>query len=495
MSEELYDSGEEEKEEEMKKAEMYKEIYQAKKFLKVFNRKKLYFNLKFPRNSFDRIIELYGEEDFHPLSFVFFSNPPLNVNIRTSMQINDILSKLNNYLIYPNSYENLNEIEKMRKAPKLKMKSLYSIGDKMGLPYKELIYYISFQMIEINIKKISRMKINSEIYSLIFNLIDLLGAKFGDIESFQIAFYSYRKILKLAGIELDKIIPYLDIYIAESANRQELNLHGKSILCNKARNRKLRDSIELNKRDQNMEIYNGIKRINKMKKPKEFKIFEFFREEASNLIKELNKDEKDEKIEKNNKNYEEEEQEENENKIYNYKKYKGDILNKKEINSVECENNENDNGKNEHNKEREIIEGENWVNLNNGNNTNDDNKNIENRQIIINGQNQGNNKENSNENNNENESIINGKNYFNANKNNEDIIENENLESKTFKNLIFNKKKEEKEKKESDNNSNDIFKNKKDIVRKMKLIIKAKKVGKTPYKIRRAVFIKVEKEK
>ena len=126
---------EEERQEQMKKSDMYKDIYDSKIFLKVFNRKKYEFDFNFPKSSFDRIIELYGKERILPLSFVHFSNPfettetirysSRNINIRTSVQINSILDVLKDYYVYPASFENLDDLEKIQRAPRLKPK--YSI--------------------------------------------------------------------------------------------------------------------------------------------------------------------------------------------------------------------------------------------------------------------------------------------------------------------------------------------------------------------------------
>ena len=45
------DSEEEERQEQMKKSDMYKDIYNSKIFLKVFNRKKYEFDFNFPKSS------------------------------------------------------------------------------------------------------------------------------------------------------------------------------------------------------------------------------------------------------------------------------------------------------------------------------------------------------------------------------------------------------------------------------------------------------------
>ena len=58
----------------MKKLELYHEIYDSKMFLKVYNRKIPNFDIQFPKSSYDRIIELYGKESTLPLFFVLFKS-------------------------------------------------------------------------------------------------------------------------------------------------------------------------------------------------------------------------------------------------------------------------------------------------------------------------------------------------------------------------------------------------------------------------------------
>ena len=93
--------------EEEEKTEIYKAIYETKIFLKVYNRNIENFDMQFPKASYDRIIKLYGNETTLPLSFILFTNPfhmsetikysSRNINVRTSVQIDNILDFLDNY--------------------------------------------------------------------------------------------------------------------------------------------------------------------------------------------------------------------------------------------------------------------------------------------------------------------------------------------------------------------------------------------------------------
>ena len=179
-SDNAYNSEEEEFEDEELNSE-YKEIYDSKMFLKVQNKKKRDFNIQFPKSSFDRIIELYGNEKVVPISFILFANPfaatetircsSRNLNIRTSVQIDGILDFLQNYYIFPASYEGLGELEKIRRAPLLKAKYLKNISQKMAIGFSEMINYISLQMMEINIRETMRTVVGIRVYQMIFNMI------------------------------------------------------------------------------------------------------------------------------------------------------------------------------------------------------------------------------------------------------------------------------------------------------------------------------------
>ena len=297
------DSEEEERQEEMRKHELYQEFYKTKIFLKVYNRKNFEFDLKFPKSSYDKIMELYGHEAIVPLSFVLFSNPyevtetirysSRSINVRTSVQINSILDLLSNYYVYPISYEGLDELEKIKRAPKLKSKYLNNIANKMSLSYSEMINYISLQLTEIDVTETMKTVVSIQVYQLIFNLIHLLSVKCPDKESFELAFYSYRKMLKMAGIELDKIIPYLDVFVLENITRQEVLYNEKSKLLDKIRIRELKESIDMNLRKQNIDLYAGIDTCERMPKSDPIEL-EPLREETSKLLWSLIKVENEE---------------------------------------------------------------------------------------------------------------------------------------------------------------------------------------------------------
>jgi hypothetical protein len=294
--------------EELEKSEIYKAIYDTKIVLKVYNRNIENFDMQFPKASFDRIIQLYGKEINLPLSFVLFTNPfhmsetikysSRNINVRTSVQIDNILDFLDNYYVYPISYENMDELEKTKIAPRLKTRYLKNIAAKMGLDFSEMINYISLQMTEIDVKETTKTIISIQVYQMVFNMIHLLNVKIPEKEPYEFTFYSYRKILKMAGIELNKIIPYLDVLKSDNHTRPELiELENRSLL-DKVQHRELKDSIDPKLRDNNLDLYLGIESCEHIPKPLEFDL-ELDREEASKyllqLIEELeNKNKKEE---------------------------------------------------------------------------------------------------------------------------------------------------------------------------------------------------------
>ena len=282
--------------EEVNKLELYHEIYDSKMFLKVYNRKIPHFNIQFPKSSYDRIIELYGKESTLPLSFVLFGNPmqmsetvrysSKNVNIRTSLQITGIFDFLDNFYIYPASYESLSELEKARIAPRLNTRHLKNICDKMGLKFSEIINYITLQMTEIDIRETMRTVIGIQTYQLVFNMLHLLNVKFPEKDIFEFPFYSYRKMLKMAGIELDKILPYLKVNKVFGQTRRKLIENENRKLLDKIDYRELKESIEPKIKDKDLDLYTGIESCERMPKPTEFDL-EPDREEASNLLQKL----------------------------------------------------------------------------------------------------------------------------------------------------------------------------------------------------------------
>ena len=320
------DSEEKERQEEFKKAESYREAYNSKLFLKVYKRNENAFEVKFPKSSYDKIIQLYGpEEKIAPLSFVLFANPfevqtirysSHNVNVRTSVQINSILSLLNNYYVYPKSYEQLDEMEKLKLAPKLKSKYINDIAIKMGISFSEMINYISLQMTEIDFRETMKTVVSYKIYQLVFNLIHLLKAKFPNGNNLEIAFYSFRKLAKMIGIEHEKCIPYLEMFTLENTTRDAINKE-RHILYEKVHTRELKESINDKIKDQHIDLYAGINSCDRIPKPDPL-ILEPFREEASNLLlsiieeKERKEREERERIERERLEKERQEREERE---------------------------------------------------------------------------------------------------------------------------------------------------------------------------------------
>ena len=274
------------------RAEQYEEIYENKLILKAFNRNIVDFDIQFPKATFDRIIQLYGTETVKPLSFVLFTNPfeaetirysSRNINVRTSVQIDSILDFLDNYYVYPASFEGLEELEKIKRAPKLKTKYMKNIASKMGLNFSELINYVSLQITEINIRETIRTVVSIQVYKIIFNRIHLLKAKFPEKESFEFAFFSYGKILKMAGIELNKIIPYLNIFEINNQTRDEVLAIEESPLYDKVVIRLLKESINKDIREKDLDLYLGIESCPRIPKPGDTDL-EPFRDEASNLL-------------------------------------------------------------------------------------------------------------------------------------------------------------------------------------------------------------------
>ena len=483
------DSEEEERQEELRRTEGYKKIYQKKLFLKVFNRKIFEFDFKFPKTSYDRIIQLYGNEMILPLSFVHFSNPfeitetirysSRNINVRTSIQINSILDLLDNYFVYPASYEGMDEFEKLQKAPKLKTKYLKNISTKMGLPFSEMINYVALQMTEIDVKETTRIIVTIETYQLVFNLINLLHVKFPEKENFELAFYSYRKILKMAGIELDKIIPLLDIFIIENSTRQEILDSESHILLDKVSYRELRESIDEKIKDKNVDLYAGTESCERIKKPEEL-LLEPFREEVSNLLfsligEEDNENEEQENHEEENKKDDNEEEHHEEKPQEEENKENEENIHKQEIKVSEKENEES-------NIDNILIE--NITILNNTQN----NEKISNQEI---------------ENNNEKKEtieIISAESISVGNKKpekkEEDLNKNKIINQKIINENKIEDKKENENKKQQIVGSGDNTKEKKKTVQenfsKMRAIVNAKKVTRKQFKIRRAVFVKVE---
>ena len=276
------------------KSIIYKHIYDSKFFFKVV--KKSEYEIKIPKTSLDKILSLYGNEKILPLSFIYFCNlienketvinTSENINLRSTMQINKILSSLSTLLIYPASYEGLDEKEKIRLSPKLKNKHLQNISKKMGIDFSDMINYLSLQIVSVQLKESIKMIKSLEIYIRIFNNIHLLGVKFLNKEKFPITYYSYKNILNMCGISIDKILPLFDIKIIPNITREDILNYEKHILYDKVLEREIKESIDENIKEEKINIYKGSEQCKRIPKPK-YDDMEYFREKESNLISKL----------------------------------------------------------------------------------------------------------------------------------------------------------------------------------------------------------------
>ena len=282
------------------KSSIYKNIYESKFFLNVI--KKSLFDIKIPRSSFDKIISLYGKEIILPLSFINFCNPVQNketvinmsgsIDMRSTLQINKIMDSLNNLYIYPTSYEGLDEIEKMKRSPKLKSKYLKNISKKMDMDFTDMINYLSIQITTIETREsISTLK-NLELYLMIFNNIHTMKVKFPDKEKFDIAYYSYKSILNKCGINIDKVFPFFDVNRINDMKREDILKNEKSILYDKVIARELKEGIDKKIRQDKIDIYKGTDQCPRMPRPK-YDDFEFYREKQSNILEKLSNNQKE----------------------------------------------------------------------------------------------------------------------------------------------------------------------------------------------------------
>ena len=155
-----------------KKSELYKKIYQSKFFLNAV--KKSFFDIRLSRSSFDKIISLYGNELIHPLSFINFCSPventetiinsTKNIDMRSTMQINKILYSVNDFYIFPSSYEDSNESEKMKLCPKIKSKDISRLTKLMGIDFSDMIDYLSLQITTVKTKESYKTIRSLELY-------------------------------------------------------------------------------------------------------------------------------------------------------------------------------------------------------------------------------------------------------------------------------------------------------------------------------------------
>ena len=468
-------SSEIEETENNKKSELYKKIYQSKFFLNAV--KKSLFDIRLSKSSFDKIISLYGNELILPLSFINFCSPventetiinsTKNIDMRSTMQINKILYSVNDFYIFPSSYEDLNESEKMKLCPKIKSKDISRLTKLMGIDFSDMIDYLSLQITTVKTKESYKTIRSLELYIRIFNNIHILLAKFPDKKKLQIAYYSYKKILKMSGIDLDKVFPFLEKIIIENITRDEILSMEKNILYNKVLIREIKEKIDEKIVNEKIDIYKGNEPFERMIKP-EFDDLDIFRQQQSELIIKLKEKPKDEIIVSEQKDDKDKENEE----------------------IIISEDKKEDNNKDKENEEVIISEDKKEEEQSHIVNNNDENELNQNENIIL---------EEKEEK--KSDIIINEK-YDDNNikiNNKEEAINinlntiNGNEKNKNIEIIQIN------EKNESNKESEEIKKkHKESISRKLdalKVIARLNNISKKKFKIRRAVIVKVEKEK
>ena len=468
-------SSEIEETENNKKSELYKKIYQSKFFLNAV--KKSLFDIRLSKSSFDKIISLYGNELILPLSFINFCSPventetiinsTKNIDMRSTMQINKILYSVNDFYIFPSSYEDLNESEKMKLCPKIKSKDISRLTKLMGIDFSDMIDYLSLQITTVKTKESYKTIRSLELYIRIFNNIHILLAKFPDKKKLQIAYYSYKKILKMSGIDLDKVFPFLEKIIIENITRDEILSMEKNILYNKVLIREIKEKIDEKIVNEKIDIYKGNEPFERMIKP-EFDDLDIFRQQQSELIIKLKEKPKDEIIVSEQKEDKDKENEE----------------------IIISENKKEDNNKDKENEEVIISEDKKEEEQSHIVNNNDENELNQNENIILEEKEEKKSDIIINEKNDDNNIKINNKEEaININLN----TINGNEKNKNIEIIQIN------EKNESNKESEEIKKkHKESISRKLdalKVIARLNNISKKKFKIRRAVIVKVEKEK
>ena len=323
------------------KSSIYENIYNSKFFLKALKREN--WEIRLPKSSCDKIISLYGKEMILPLSFISFCNPveskdtvinmSSSIKMHSSLQITNILRSLNNLFIYPSSYEGMDEMEKMRRSPKINNKCLKNISKKIGLDFSDMINYLSIQIVTVNMKESIKTIKSLELYIRIFNNIHSLVVKFPNQEKFPITYYSYKILLNMSGFNISQMFPLFKIHQLNNITREELLNNEKDILYDKVLVREIKEGIDEKIKEEKVDIYEGTDQCKRIPKSKHDDL-EMFREEESNLLLKLSKIPKEEIIENkkdnnNNENGDKEEIikiEEEPNKINEEKNLEKDII-------------------------------------------------------------------------------------------------------------------------------------------------------------------------
>ena len=101
-------------------------------------------------------------------------------------------------------------------------------------------------------------------------MLYLLNIKLPEKDIFEFPFYSYRKMLKMAGIELDIILPYLKVNKVFGQTRHNLIENEDRKLLDKIDYRELKESFDQKMKDKNLDLYTEIESCERIPKPKEF---------------------------------------------------------------------------------------------------------------------------------------------------------------------------------------------------------------------------------
>ena len=243
---------------------LYEKVASKKEFLRAYQKNNKNFDIKFPKKAFDKICQLYGREKLVPNSFIVYFTQKRSSEIQrldsVSKELEDgeaekILEKIDHYLIIPKSLYSLDEDQQMEKSIKMKGHYIQDIIKKAGYAIDSLLEYSSVQIVSEEMFETTRTEISYFTYEKIFNLVPLLRVYFQNEENFDIAFYSYRNILKKCGIQLEKVIPYLKI-IKKEINREEL-LKTKIPLYESYKKRQIKEVINPGIKEHKIYILKG----------------------------------------------------------------------------------------------------------------------------------------------------------------------------------------------------------------------------------------------
>ena len=196
--------------------------------------------------------------------------------------ISERLNNLGKYFIIPESLKSLDEEKQYEQAIKIPGKHITHIMEKAGIDFESMIYYLGLQVIthEINEKVV----IDYFAFEKIFNLIYFITVKFKNKEKIDIAFYSYRQILKKCGIKLEEILPYIHIDI-KNIDRNIININ-EIPLYKYVQIKQVKEMISPEMHNMNFDINKGtdsLKRIDKIKGDD----LEIYINKESNLLNDL----------------------------------------------------------------------------------------------------------------------------------------------------------------------------------------------------------------